>query len=521
MPSHSKKQHNFMEAIAHSPSFAKKVHIPQSVGKDYAAADKGKTFKRGGDMKGYADGGMPMVNKGGKMVPSFAADGVGKMAKGGMASKMKMFEKSGKDIEKKGMKEGSKADMALDKKQMMGMKQGGKVRRMAGGGAADYLDSLENEDYAKQKEQGAKNLKSLKSFFGFGDKEEPAPIDRSRDIDRTVKPTEGATYTPRPPLGITKTSNQSPRTSSGNSAAEDEVERSDAAMMAASRDKTAKGPQYTSNVNQGETDFGYESQRGPKVTTGAAGFGQTPYEDSGFSALSKKPPVKRQKPVTVSENKETKSVTVEPSDTSYSSLEERRALNRKPAAKRSFGTANLTEEERAANREAVSGFFGKIGKGLKDMYNMETPAERRSRERKIKEEETHMAKGGKVKKMALGGNIGQLIRGSGFMDNAMQTPKASPRVPLLNPNRSGLSDLAKQKMGAYNQGMLDRIAAQKNKPMAEGGFTREADGVAKKGKTQGKVVKMASGGFVKTADGCAQRGKTKAFQVKMNRGGMC
>jgi hypothetical protein len=35
--------------------------------------------------KGYADGGMAMVNKGGKMVPSFAADGKGKMAKGGMA----------------------------------------------------------------------------------------------------------------------------------------------------------------------------------------------------------------------------------------------------------------------------------------------------------------------------------------------------------------------------------------------------------------------------------------------------
>jgi len=124
MPSHSKKQHNIMEAIAHSPSFAKKVGIPQSVGKDYAEADKGRKFSKGGDMKnGYADGGMTMVKKDGKMVPDFAADGVGKMAKGGMAK----FEKSGKDVEKKGMKEGSKADMALDKKQMMGMKKGGSI----------------------------------------------------------------------------------------------------------------------------------------------------------------------------------------------------------------------------------------------------------------------------------------------------------------------------------------------------------------------------------------------------------
>jgi hypothetical protein len=48
VPSVSKKQHNLMEAVAHNKGFAKKVGIPQSVGKDFAAADKGKTFKSGG-----------------------------------------------------------------------------------------------------------------------------------------------------------------------------------------------------------------------------------------------------------------------------------------------------------------------------------------------------------------------------------------------------------------------------------------------------------------------------------------
>ena len=37
-----------MEAVAHSPSFAKKVGVKQSVGKEFAAADKGKKFKEGG-----------------------------------------------------------------------------------------------------------------------------------------------------------------------------------------------------------------------------------------------------------------------------------------------------------------------------------------------------------------------------------------------------------------------------------------------------------------------------------------
>jgi len=48
MPSTSKKQHNLMAAVAHNPQFAKKVGIPQSVGKDFNQADKGKKFAKGG-----------------------------------------------------------------------------------------------------------------------------------------------------------------------------------------------------------------------------------------------------------------------------------------------------------------------------------------------------------------------------------------------------------------------------------------------------------------------------------------
>ena len=51
MPSVSKKQHNLMAAVANNPAFAKKVGIPQSVGREFNKADKGKTFKKGGEMK--------------------------------------------------------------------------------------------------------------------------------------------------------------------------------------------------------------------------------------------------------------------------------------------------------------------------------------------------------------------------------------------------------------------------------------------------------------------------------------
>jgi len=76
MPSTSKKQHNFMAAVANNPKFAKKAGVPKSVGEEFMKADKTKKM---------AGGGMPMVEKDGKKVPAFAADGVGKMKKGGMA----------------------------------------------------------------------------------------------------------------------------------------------------------------------------------------------------------------------------------------------------------------------------------------------------------------------------------------------------------------------------------------------------------------------------------------------------
>ena len=51
MPSTSKKQHNFMEAVANNPQFAKKAGVPQSVGKDFAAADKAAGVKGGPRMR--------------------------------------------------------------------------------------------------------------------------------------------------------------------------------------------------------------------------------------------------------------------------------------------------------------------------------------------------------------------------------------------------------------------------------------------------------------------------------------
>ena len=123
MPSTSKKQHNFMEAVANNPSFAKKAGVPQSVGKDFAEADKGKKFGSGGSQT-RAD--RQQVNQ-----PKTDHGGQALFKKGGsMATKMgKPTMKPGMDMAKDGMKKPT--PMAG----MMGMKKGGApVKKMAAGG---------------------------------------------------------------------------------------------------------------------------------------------------------------------------------------------------------------------------------------------------------------------------------------------------------------------------------------------------------------------------------------------------
>jgi hypothetical protein len=147
MPATSEKQKTFMDAVAHNPAFAKKTGVPQSVGKDFSEASKGMKFGKDRSVATRADrqtinnpktnqGKQEFFKQGGtmatKMNPGFMAMMAKKKAG---TSKMAAFEKSGKDVEMKGVKEGSPKDRAMDKKQMM-MKKGGAAKKMASGGSA-------------------------------------------------------------------------------------------------------------------------------------------------------------------------------------------------------------------------------------------------------------------------------------------------------------------------------------------------------------------------------------------------
>ena len=148
MPSVSKKQHNFMEAIAHSKKFAKKVGVKQSVGKDFSEADKGKKFKTGGvpteinkPKTHHTDGGVPNNS-----TRKFMG-----LKGGGMATK-KLF--SGKESfkeelgEAKAIKSGKLSPMqyAKGEKSEPKMAKGGKV-----GSASKRADGIAQRGKTKGK----------------------------------------------------------------------------------------------------------------------------------------------------------------------------------------------------------------------------------------------------------------------------------------------------------------------------------------------------------------------------------
>ena len=124
MPSVSKKQHNFMAAVANNPTFAKKVGVPQSVGQDFSKADKGRKFSKGGDtMASKMNAGFMAMMAKKKGAPAK------KMAGGGITTAkmgtVKTAAPSKDGMATKGKTKGTMVKMSGSKP--LGMKSGGKT----------------------------------------------------------------------------------------------------------------------------------------------------------------------------------------------------------------------------------------------------------------------------------------------------------------------------------------------------------------------------------------------------------
>ena len=115
MPSKSKKQQNFMAAVANNPKFAKKAGVPQSVGKDYVEADKMKGMKK------YQAGGMEGQGFNDRLDESMGARNGKKM------QDMKARRDESEGMERAMGKRKFAGNRSMDKA-MPRMKKGGKVR---------------------------------------------------------------------------------------------------------------------------------------------------------------------------------------------------------------------------------------------------------------------------------------------------------------------------------------------------------------------------------------------------------
>ena len=120
-----------MAAIAHNPAFAKKVGVPQSVGKDFNQADKGKTFSKGGMMKPVDMKKNPGVAK----LPTAVRNKMGFMKEGGAAhSDVKMDKK----VIKKAVGMHDKQQHGGKKTDLASLRKGGMAtKKMAKGGGIE------------------------------------------------------------------------------------------------------------------------------------------------------------------------------------------------------------------------------------------------------------------------------------------------------------------------------------------------------------------------------------------------
>ena len=148
MPSVSDKQARFMQAVANNPKFAKKADVPQSVGQDFAEADKVKASRARPDLQGINKpktdhGSMSLFNKGGAMKSDMKMD----------KAQDKAMVKKAVGMHDKQMHSGKKTDMdALKKGGMpMVMKDGKKIPAFAAknGGMAKMADGGMTDPRAK------------------------------------------------------------------------------------------------------------------------------------------------------------------------------------------------------------------------------------------------------------------------------------------------------------------------------------------------------------------------------------
>jgi len=193
MPTVSKKQEKFMQAVANNPKFAKKVGVNQSTGQEFTKENgMKKNYMYGGKVKKMMGGGMTdkmgRAMAAGKLAskPGMMKDAAGRamMMKGGKVKKMKMGGNTSRDnkLEELGRVDNERANTASGARNLkdeksrirgeLGMKKGGKVKKQGYNARLD--DSLgarkgkkkQSMKARRDESKGAKKAAGKKAYSG-------------------------------------------------------------------------------------------------------------------------------------------------------------------------------------------------------------------------------------------------------------------------------------------------------------------------------------------------------------------
>ena len=491
MPSASSKQHRFMSAVAHNPTFAKKAGVPQSVGKDFAAADKGKKFGRGGragiNRQNTQHGKMDMPFKSLRRHAGFK--GGGEMNRAKMGDRMKMMmQKRVRPAMRPAMAGGMPPGMKkggmpmIDGKPAFMMK-----KKMMGGGMHKMPDgkmmknSAMNMGGVAKYAKGGRTFGKLAALAGLGatayalsknkntDEQAPAPVE-----ERQIK--------------------DSPYTGA------EETRGSEV-----TKDEEARGPEVTGSgrvapaaAPTAKTATPVRTDVKPLRKASISADGMANGEARGPEVIA---------PAKIRDNTQT-----DPGPGPKADDKQEESSSIVPMVAGAGGTAaGVTAAALALKR----GNFKPAVDIAKRFFSKTKPAapvvDKAFEAAKTKAELRVAEKTANAKKRATASEDKQEARA------AKRGTPFRPTSPI-NPT----SDKAKEAMSrttasaAKKESVLDKnLAANMEWGFKKGGTARYAKGggIESRGKTKGTIIRMASGGSVHSAssraDGIAQRGRTK------------
>ena len=478
MPSTSAKQHRFMEAIAHNSAFAKKAGVPQSVGKDFSAADKGKKFAGGG------------------------------------AATQK--------INRQDTQHGAMDMPFKSLKKFTGMKSGGKVRRFDEGGLSD----------AQQAWLGAKKDGSGNWSGGADSKDEiinyrmkqavPTPRVSSSGREPDTEPTDGrkasapAASAPAAPTSVAAAPTSVKADPSGEDFSPIKYKVSDETGKVYDPDEIIKAAPSTKTISKATSKATPADAPKPKYTSAQ----DVPkYVEKAYP---KKPAAKPK--VDAEDDDFAKKIKKNKADdeASASNVVDRSVALASaipfagPAARfgsKAFKAFKAFRNSRGAMATKNAASKVKPNAGKPEDFNKLSQAERdriAGRNRNVRDESGDRTGLREDESMKKGGKVG-MKKPNPFMEMiAKKKEKAEGESPSFQKKEGKKGEKAEMRfakggMTGYSKGSNMNAKGSMSGSSRSGENTK----IQKKGLTEGKVIKMASGGSVSSrADGIASRGKT-------------